>query len=42
MTRAKLEAGLRRAMAHRPGLVGQIVKAGDGVDLNDVLNGGGE
>ncbi len=37
MTRAKLETGLRRAMAARPGLVGQIVKAGRGVDLNDVL-----
>lgn len=37
MTRAKLEAGLRRAMALRPGLVGQIVPAGEGVDLNDVL-----
>ena len=42
MTRAKLEAGLRRAMALRPGLVGQIVRAGDGVDLNDVLKGVGE
>lgn len=39
MTRAKLECGLRRAMALRPGLVGQIVKAGEGVDLNDVLTG---
>lgn len=38
-TRAKLEAGLRRAMALRPGLVGQIVHAGAGVDLNDVLQG---
>ena len=37
MTRAKLESGLRRAMALRPGLVGQIVQAGAGVDLNDVL-----
>lgn len=37
MTRAKLESGLRRAMALRPGLKGQIVQAGDGVDLNDVL-----
>jgi len=42
MTRAKLESGLRRAMAVRPGLVGQIVEAGVGVDLNDVLKGGGE
>lgn len=39
MTRAKLESGLRRAMALRPGLVGQIVRAGEGVDLNDVLVG---
>lgn len=38
-TRAKLEAGLRRAMALRLGLVGQIVHAGAGVDLNDVLRG---
>ena len=37
MTRAKLECGLRRAMALRPGLQGQIVHAGAGVDLNDVL-----
>jgi hypothetical protein len=37
-TRAKLESGLRRAMAVVPGLTGQIVHAGDGVDLNDVLN----
>jgi hypothetical protein len=39
MTRAKLECGLRRAMAVRPGLKGQIVQAGAGVDLNDVLLG---
>ncbi len=39
MTRAKLECGLRRAMAARPGLKGQIVQAGAGVDLNDVLKG---
>ncbi|WP_243612944.1 DUF7146 domain-containing protein [Shimia aestuarii] len=38
-TRAKLEAGLKRAMALRPGLKAQIVQAGDGVDLNDVLIG---
>ena len=38
-TRAKLEAGLRRAMLHRPGLRGQIVRAPDGKDLNDVLMG---
>lgn len=42
MTRAKLECGLRRAMALVPGLKGQIVKAGDGVDLNDVLLRKGE
>lgn len=40
MTRAKLECGLRRAMALRPGLVAQIVEAGRGVDLNDVLRRG--
>lgn len=38
-TRAKLLSGLRRAMALRPGLRGQIVHAGKGVDLNDVLLG---
>jgi hypothetical protein len=37
MTRAKLECGLRRAMAYRPGLQAKIVHAGDGVDLNDIL-----
>lgn len=37
MTRAKLECGLRRAMAAVPGLRGQIVEAGAGGDLNDVL-----
>lgn len=41
LTRAHLLAGLRRAMALRPGLKGQIVHAGDGVDLNDVLMGAG-
>ncbi|WP_136440331.1 DUF7146 domain-containing protein [Pacificoceanicola onchidii] len=40
MTRAKLECGLRRAMALNPGLQGQIVHAGAGVDLNDVLMDG--
>ncbi|MFC4733938.1 DUF7146 domain-containing protein [Salipiger abyssi] len=40
-TRHKLECGLRRAMALRPGLRGQIVQAGQGVDLNDVLAGRG-
>ena len=39
MTRAKLECGLRRAMALHPGLEGKIVHAGKGVDLNDVLMG---
>lgn len=39
MTRAQLLSGLRRAMALRPGLKGQIVHAGKGVDLNDVLMG---
>ncbi|WP_136652398.1 DUF7146 domain-containing protein [Paracoccus aeridis] len=39
LTRAKLEAGLRRAMALRPGLTGAIVHAGEGRDLNDVLRG---
>ncbi|MGR3495413.1 DUF7146 domain-containing protein [Citreimonas sp.] len=36
-TRHKLECGLRRAMARIPGLKAQIVRAGDGVDFNDVL-----
>ncbi len=36
-TRAKLEAGLRRAMIMRPGLRGQIAAAPQGKDLNDVL-----
>lgn len=39
LTRAKLESGLRRAMALVPGLKGQIVHAGEGRDLNDVLMG---
>lgn len=39
LTRAKLEAGLRRAMIKNPGLKGQIVHAGDGRDLNDILMG---
>lgn len=38
-TRAKLEAGLRRAMLARPGLRGQIAAAPGGKDLNDVLMG---
>ncbi|WP_235889108.1 DUF7146 domain-containing protein [Maritimibacter alexandrii] len=37
MTRAKLEAGLRRAMALVPGLVGEIVTCDPGKDLNDML-----
>ncbi|WP_299686711.1 hypothetical protein [uncultured Tateyamaria sp.] len=41
-TRAKLECGLRRAMATVPGLRAQIVHAGDGVDLNDVLTAGAQ
>lgn len=36
-TRGKLLCGLRRAMALRPGLRAQIVPAGEGVDLRDVL-----
>ena len=38
-TRAKLLAGLRRAIHHQPKLEAQIVHAGEGVDLNDVLRG---
>lgn len=38
-TRAKLEAGARRAMARVPGLVAQIVPCPVGLDLNDVLMG---
>lgn len=37
LTRAQLLAGLRRAMALRPGLTGAIVHAGDGRDLNDIV-----
>lgn len=37
-TRAKLLAGLRRAVVHRPGLQVQIVHAGIGRDLNDLIN----
>jgi hypothetical protein len=36
-TRAKLEAGLRRAMLARPGLRGQIAACPPGKDLNDLL-----
>ncbi|AGT09701.1 DUF7146 domain-containing protein [Paracoccus aminophilus] len=39
LTRAQLEAGLRRAMIKNPGLKGQIVHAGAGRDLNDILMG---
>ena len=39
LTRAKLQAGLRRAMIKRPGLRGSIVHAGEGRDLNDILMG---
>lgn len=39
LTRAKLEAGLRRAKIKRPGLTGAIVFPGEGLDLNDVLRG---
>lgn len=39
LTRAKLLAGLRRAMLKRPGLKGQIVAAPQGLDLNDLLMG---
>lgn len=38
-TRAQLDSGLRRAMHFRPGILAQIVKAGNGLDLNDVLVG---
>lgn len=38
-TQAQLEAGIRRAMVHRPGLRGQIAPCPDGLDLNDVLLG---
>ncbi|MBU3262080.1 hypothetical protein KPG71_18825 [Roseovarius sp. PS-C2] len=40
-TRAKMLSGLRRAMAHFPELRAQIVHAGAGQDLNDVLMGKG-
>lgn len=39
-TRAKLEAGALRAMAKRPGLVAEIMRAKPGADLNDMLNEG--
>lgn len=37
LTRAQLESGLRRAMKLRPGLRGQIIQAGKGRDLNDIV-----
>ncbi len=39
LTPAKLQCGLRRAMKLRPGLHGQIARAPQGLDLNDVLMG---
>ena len=39
LTRAKLEAGLRRAKIRNPGLRCQIVHPGEGVDLNDIVMG---
>lgn len=38
-TRAQLESGLFRAMHYRPGILAQIVQAGEGHDLNDILTG---
>lgn len=37
LTRAKLQAGARRAMARVPGLSAQVVPCPPGLDLNDVL-----
>lgn len=42
LTRAKLVAGLRRAMLLRPGLRGRIVHPGAGRDINDILMQGGD
>lgn len=39
LTRAKLLSGLRRAIAHRPGLTAAIVHPGEGIDMNDLLMG---
>lgn len=39
LTRARLEAGLRRAMLTVPGLTAQIIHAGEDRDLNDILMG---
>lgn len=41
LTRAKVLSGLRRAMAMRPGLTASIAHPGEGVDMNDLLLGGG-
>jgi hypothetical protein len=41
-TRAKLQSCARRAMALRAGLRAWIVRAGDGVDLNDLVQGRAE
>lgn len=41
-TRAKLEAGLRRAMRLRPGITAQIVHPGGDFDLNDLGRGAGK
>jgi len=42
LTRSQLLSGIRRAMALRPGLRGQVVPCPAGVDLNDVLMEGPE
>lgn len=39
-TRAKLEAGLRRAAHHRPGIATSIVEAEPGRDFNDMIKRG--
>ncbi|PJE27261.1 hypothetical protein CVM50_17135 [Pseudooceanicola marinus] len=39
MTSAKLRAGIERARASVPGLVGRIVDPGEGRDFNDILRG---
>lgn len=39
LTRAQLLSGLRRAMLRRPGLRGQLVRAPEGKDLNDLVMG---
>lgn len=40
-TESQILAGLRRAMALRPGLRAQVVRAPVGLDLNDILLSGG-